>query len=138
MLRIDNEYPGFSKWFNGAADVEKQRIINHIVNSALHACGIDGPVIAKAMDNLNRAKRYPLDLLREIEGLRDEYDETYFEMNATEPEAAFIYFKKARALTALVFALRSTTDHDRLECIYEALHAIGGKDKVFQQIQSFL
>ncbi|NVJ20233.1 hypothetical protein HUW62_03225 [Myxococcus sp. AM011] len=127
MVRLDSIFPDLAERFRLAPpEHQRKAALNATVLAAL-SVGLEGEGVVPALEHLRRGGDMDRELLAKIERLATRLDDEYLRMDedieeAKRPEALRL-FSKARAASALRFAL-SEPPGQLHEAIYEAITAV--------------
>lgn len=127
VFRLDSVAPAVAERFRQAPSSKRREAVRVACQYAATTVGLAAPEVGAALAGLRGAAGPDDSLRRRLERLAAELDDQYFRLDEDGDEAekreALRVFSKARATSALAFAL--SADDARLhEAIYEAIVAI--------------
>ena len=122
MLRIATKSKEFAPKFTKTKIEKKKTAILEAISYSITKADLHEPLILNAVEIIKNGTLPTPDLIGALEKMRDDYDNKYFDLcDEDKNTEAQEYFSKARAVSALVFALKAKSDEDNLESIYEAI-----------------
>lgn len=141
MFRLDSISPDLAESFRHATPAHRRK-------AALVACtlvalrvGLEGEEVVAALEHLRHGGEVDRDLFRKIESLAAQLDDEYLRLDEEGDETkrpdVLRLFSKARAASALGFAL--SEDPGQLhEALYEALAAVDDATEVIRPVAEAL
>jgi hypothetical protein len=107
---------------------------------AVAQTGLRGSDVDAALTVLRTERNQSLDIRQKLQDLSEQLDEQYFELSeegASMPPEALDMFRKARAASALAFAL--TPNSEQLhEAVYEAIAASINQSEAVRTVETAL
>lgn len=127
MLRLDSVSPALAEAFRHAPPALRKSAARVAAELAVSKAGLQGEEITAAIERLRHDKPVDSALRQQLERLAARFDEEYFLLaeqgDATKEPDALRLFSKARAASALAFAV--SEDSGQLhEAVYEAITAM--------------
>jgi hypothetical protein len=136
--RLDSMSPSLAKAFQSGGDKQRQQAALMACITAVSDTGVNGAEIDEAMETLRGRAQGSPNLRSRLEALSADLDDKYHQLseNADQmtPEALLL-FRKARAASALAFALSGDGLH---EAIYEAISAANDRTAALQSVTQAL
>ncbi len=127
VFRLDSVSPTLAESFRRASPANRRQAARVACELAVSSAGLTDPEVAASLDALCAGAPAEASLRAELERLADRFDDEYLRLEEdgdhAEKSEALRLFWKARAASALAFAL-SGDDAKLHEAIYEALAAM--------------
>jgi hypothetical protein len=141
MFRLDSISPDLAQSFRQATPVLRRKAALVACELAASRVGLEGEDVAAALEHLRHAGDVNRDLRRQIESRATGLDDEYLRLNEEGDESkraeVLRLFSKARAASALGFAL--SEDPGQLhEAIYEAIAAVEDAAQIVRAIAEVL
>lgn len=141
VFRLDSLAPVVAELFRQAASSKRREAVHVACEQAVAAAGLTAPEVSEALAVLRGAGTADLSLRGRLESLAARFDDEYFQLEedggAAQKQQALHYFSKARATSALAFAL--TADDTQLhEAIYESIVALDEPGELVRLIERTL
>lgn len=137
ILRLDSVAPAVAMNFGQASSRQRRQAVLIACEYAATTVHLQMPDADQALDVLRGTASADPCLRHRLEDLASEFDEEYFrqseEIDSTQEQKALQYFSKARAISALAFAL-STDASLCHEAIYEAIAAVDDPDVLIRRL----
>lgn len=139
--RLDSIFPKLANAFRQASVQKRRQAAFEACALAVSLVGLDEAKVKAAIDVLRSGGIPSPSMKEELETLAAHFDDQYIDLDedgndASKREALYL-FSKARAVTALVFAV--TQDPEQLhEAVYEAISAINNPDEVVRVVEKVL
>lgn len=117
--------------------------------AALAACGyaveyaqVHDSVVLSVLGELNSGRCVSAPEIEKVKMLSEQADEEYFDLHdasdSSEDNGYLVAFSRARALSALLFAVEEESLHSSSESIYEAVSAIDNAHAITARVVSAL
>lgn len=117
--------------------------------AALAACGyaveyaqVHDSVVLSVLGELNSGRAASAPEIEEVKTLSEQADEKYFGLHdacdSSEDNGFLVAFSRARALSALLFAVEEESLHTSSESIYEAISAVDNSHAIAARVVSSL
>jgi len=139
-LRLDWISASLAASFRQASATQRRRATLAVCLLAVSNVGLRGDEIDAAIGILRCERNNSATLRRELESLSDHLDEKYFQLRdeacQLTPEALLL-FRKARAVSALAFALAPESTQ-LSEAVYEAISASDDRSEAIRLVQTAL
>ncbi|MCB9764039.1 MAG: hypothetical protein H6739_29985 [Alphaproteobacteria bacterium] len=140
-IRLDSIAPSLAASYWGAPTSRRERATRLACELAVRGTGLAGPEVTAALEALRTSTPDRPSLRSDMERLAARLDDEYFRLDNPGREdmrqAALQTFSKARAASALTFAL-SSDDSQLHEAIYEAVIAMDDPSTVIQSLETAL
>lgn len=142
-FRLDSVSPRLAASFRQAPPAKRRRAARLACEIAVSSIGLSDREIVLALEMLRSEAPIPAPLRLKIESLAAHLDEEYFrldkeaEENDGDKAEAISYFSKARAASAVMFAL-SNDDGQLHEAIYEAIAALDDPSGLVSSVEEAL
>jgi hypothetical protein len=138
--RLGTVSQALSDAFRGAGEAPKRRAVLVACEIAVTQSGLQDEAVERALAIL-RPGESDLAVQLEIEALSDHLDHEYFRLQNEDKPAvspdALVHFKKARAASAVAFALAPAPEA-LAEALYEAILAPGDRAGVMDAVATAL
>ena len=141
MFRLDSISPELAESFRNATPAQRRKATLAACALVVSQVGLEGEGVAAVLEHLRHGGKVDHDLFRKIESLAVRLDDEYLRLDEEGDEAkrpeVLRFFSKARAASALGFAL--SEDPGQLhEAIYEALAAVDDATEVIRPVAEAL
>jgi hypothetical protein len=141
MFRLDSISPKLAESFRHATPAQQRKATLAACGLAVSRAGLEGEGVATVLEHLRHGGKVDRDLLRKIESLAALLDDEYFRLDEegdeTKRPEVLRLFSKARAASALGFAL-SEEPGQLHEAIYEAIAAVDDPTEVIGPVAEAL
>lgn len=124
-FRLDSAAPVVAQRFRQAPSNKRRQAAQVACEQAVVATGVTAPEVSAALAVLRGAAASDASLRERLESLAARFDEEYFQLDEDggQTQQALVCFSKARATSALAFAL-ADDDTQLHEAIYESIAAL--------------
>lgn len=124
-FRLDSVAPDAAERFRHAPSNKRRQAAQVACEQAVVAANLTEPEVSEALAVLRGAATPDASLRERLEGLAARFDDEYFRLDEDggQKQQALVCFSKARAMSALVFAL-AADDTQLHEAIYESISAL--------------
>lgn len=124
-FRLDSVAPVAAERFRQATSNKRREAARVACEQAVVATGLTAPEVSEALAVLRGAAAPDVSLRERLESLAARFDDDYFQLDEDggQKQQALLCFSKARATSALAFAL-TAEDTQLHEAIYESLSAL--------------
>lgn len=124
-FRLDSVAPVVAERFRQAPSNERRQAAQVACEQAVVAADLTAPEVSEALAVLRGAAAPHASLRKRLESLAARFDDEYFQLDEEggQKRQALVCFSKARAASALVFAL-AADDTQLHEAIYESISAL--------------
>jgi hypothetical protein len=141
MFRLDSISPDLAESFRHATPAHRREATLVTCTIVASRVGLESEEVVAALEHLRHGGEVDLDLLRKIESFAARLDDEYLRLDdegdETKRPEVLRLFSKARAASALGFAL--SADPGQLhEALYEALAAVDDATDVIQPVAEAL
>lgn len=141
VFRLDSVAPSIAERFRQASPSKRRQAALVACERAAASAHLSGQRFGRALDALRGMIGPDPHLRGLLEDAAAEFDNEYFRLNeegdGTRQQEALMLFSKARAASALVFAL-SGDDAQLHEAIYEAITAIDDPGDIVRLVEEAL
>lgn len=139
--RLDTVAAVAAERFRRASSSKRREAVRIACQHAISAVGIAEEEVGRALAILHGTAAPDASVVGRIENLVSKFDDQYFLLDdggdAIQKEEALRLFSKARAASALAFAL-SSEDAQLHEAIYEAISALDNPDDLVRLVEEVL
>lgn len=131
--------PVVSERFRRAPSNKRRQAARVACEQAVAAAGVTAPEVSEALWVLRGAAAPDASLRERLKSLAASFDDEYFELNEDggQKQQALMCFSKARATSALVFAL-ADDDAQVHEAIYESIAALDEPAELVRMVEHAL
>lgn len=145
MTRLNTDSPQIFESLSKASPDQRKAAMLDACKHALHAVSL--PSVHKFTDTLDAlAHHQSISAANQTELalLADKFDEEYFSLhqqaedNPSSPPDYMLAFRRARAVSALLYASRDSSVESVAESIYEAAQAAENKENIYAAVNSIL
>lgn len=141
LFRLDSVASGLAERFRQAPSSKRREAVHIACEQAVAAAGLTAPEVSEALAVLGGTATADVSLHKRLESLAAKFDDEYFELDedggAVQKQQALHYFSKARASSALAFAL-ATNDTQIHEAIYESISALDEPGELIRLLEQVL
>ncbi len=141
ISRLESISPSLAESFRQASTSAQRQAVLEACVIATSLADLNEEVVTVAIEMLRYGNEATSMVRKQLEALKDRYDDQYFELYEKEDDAAKLValrlFSKARVIAALVFAL-SEDSRQFHEALYEAIVAMEDPSKLIQAIEKVL
>ncbi len=139
LSRLDSVAPAAAKRFRQAPSNKRRQAAKLACEQAVLAAELAAPEVNEALAALRGAVTPDVSLRERLESLAARFDDAYFELdeNGDQKQQALVCFSKARATSALVYAL-SDDDNQLHEAIYESISALAAPAELVRMVEGAL
>ena len=141
MFRLDSKSPDMAERFRHATSAQRRKAALIACTLVTSRVGLEGEEVVAALEHLRQGGEGNRELGRKLEDLAARLDDAYLSLDEEGDETrrpeVFRLFSKARAASALEFAL--SEDSGQLhEALYEALAAVDDVTEVIRPVAEAL
>lgn len=128
--RIELISLGLRKRLDSASEAQLRRIAAAVSREVVERVAISHPIITRALEQLDASGQPAGDLQAQVQAFADEVDSAYLDLSEeceegrASREQVSVAFSKARAASAVAFALDSNALIAASEAAYEAASAV--------------
>ena len=127
--RLQTDHPDLGDAVLRASPIVARVVAGLSAKLVMDMTGLDRAFIEAALTALSGRGALPMEMMEKLQDLQEEADTSYLgvlealDADQALPPDADAQFRRARALTALLFALETSDGLEASEAIYEALAA---------------
>jgi hypothetical protein len=138
-FRLDSVAPVVAESFRQAPSNKRRQAAQVACEQAVEAADLTAPEVSEALAVLRGAVAPDASLRERLESLAARFDDEYFRLDEAggQKQQALICFSKARATSALVFAL-AADDTQLHEAIYESISALDEPAELVRRVEHAL
>lgn len=141
LFRLDSVAPVVAERFRQAPSHKRREAVQVACELAVAAAGLTASEVSEALTVLRGETGADVSLRERLESLAAGFDDEYFQLDedgdAVQKQQALRSFSKARATSALAFALASDDTHHH-EAIYESISAVDEPGELMRLVERAL
>ncbi|HTV47249.1 MAG TPA: hypothetical protein VMG59_02280 [Phycisphaerae bacterium] len=134
--RIELISPKLRKRFDSATETQLRQVAYAVSRAIVERFGLTQPIITRALECLSRHELPTDDMQAEVQAYADEVDSAYLDLSDKQDtgrasqEQVSVAFSKARAASAVAFALADSALLAACEATYEAASAVDNATEI--------
>lgn len=139
--------PTLARQIDGAGDLQLRKLTLAVVRASIERTRLANPIIIQAISRLNASERIDSELRDRVRAIAERLDEKYFALKEpleeredggkTDPEVT-LAFSRARAATAVAYALGEDARAAAASATYEAIFATDDVDYLTNKVEKAL